>query len=36
MTESQEESRTGLPRLNEPAPDFEAVTTQGIVRLSDF
>ncbi|MCB0063875.1 MAG: peroxiredoxin [Caldilineaceae bacterium] len=25
-----------LPRLNEPAPDFEAVTTQGTLRLSDF
>jgi peroxiredoxin 2/4 len=26
----------GLPRLNEPAPDFEAVTTQGVLRLKDF
>lgn len=26
----------GLPRLNERAPDFEAVTTHGVVRLSDF
>jgi peroxiredoxin (alkyl hydroperoxide reductase subunit C) len=25
-----------FPRLNEPAPEFEAVTTQGIVRLSDY
>ncbi|MCB0123526.1 MAG: peroxiredoxin [Caldilineaceae bacterium] len=25
-----------LPRLNEPAPAFEAVTTQGTLRLSDF
>jgi len=25
-----------LPRLNEPAPEFEAVTTHGVVRLSDF
>ena len=25
-----------FPRLNEPAPDFEAVTTQGTLRLSDF
>lgn len=25
-----------LPRLNETAPDFEAVTTQGVLRLSDF
>jgi peroxiredoxin 2/4 len=27
---------TSLPRLNEPAPEFEAVTTHGAVRLSDF
>ncbi len=25
-----------LPRLNEPAPEFEAVTTHGTLRLSDF
>jgi len=25
-----------LPRLNEPAPDFEAPTTQGVKRLSDY
>jgi peroxiredoxin (alkyl hydroperoxide reductase subunit C) len=25
-----------LPRLNEPAPDFEAETTHGTLRLSDF
>ena len=25
-----------LPRLNEPAPTFEAVTTHGIVHLSDY
>lgn len=25
-----------LPRLNEPAPDFEAVTTFGKIKLSDF
>ena len=25
-----------LPRLNEPAPDFEAVTTQGTLKLSDL
>ena len=25
-----------LPRLNEPAPAFEAVTTQGTLRLSDY
>lgn len=26
----------GLPRLGEPAPAFEAVTTHGTVRLSDY
>jgi peroxiredoxin (alkyl hydroperoxide reductase subunit C) len=26
----------GLPRLNEPAPEFEAETTYGVLRLSDF
>ncbi len=25
-----------LPRLNEPAPAFEAVTTQGTIKLSDY
>ncbi len=25
-----------LPRLNEPAPDFEATTTQGTLKLSDL
>ena len=27
---------SALPRLNEPAPPFEAVTTQGTIRLSDY
>lgn len=26
----------GLPRLNEPAPAFEALTTHGVLRLSDY
>lgn len=26
----------GMPRLNEPAPDFEAITTHGSLRLADF
>lgn len=26
----------GLPRLHEPAPEFEAVTTHGVIRLSDY
>lgn len=29
-------SRPALPRLNEPAPDFEALTTDGPRRLSDY
>jgi peroxiredoxin (alkyl hydroperoxide reductase subunit C) len=30
------EARIGLPRLNEPAPEFDAVTTHGRLRLSDY
>ncbi len=30
------EARIGLPRLNEPAPAFDAVTTHGRLRLSDY
>src|SRR2546428_4914787 len=30
------ESTTGLPRLNEPAPQFEAKSTQGMIKLSDY
>jgi peroxiredoxin 2/4 len=26
----------GLPRLNEPAPSFEALTTHGVVQLADY
>jgi peroxiredoxin (alkyl hydroperoxide reductase subunit C) len=26
----------GMPRLNEPAPDFEALTTHGVRKLSDY
>ncbi|MGD0166195.1 MAG: peroxiredoxin [Gaiellaceae bacterium] len=37
MTTIEEpETRVGLPRLNEPAPAFEAVTTHGPLRLSDY
>ncbi|HLK31500.1 MAG TPA: redoxin domain-containing protein, partial [Terriglobales bacterium] len=25
-----------LPRINEPAPDFEAKSTHGIIRLSNY
>lgn len=31
-----EKATTRLPRLGEPAPDFEAETTHGTLRLSDF
>ena len=34
MEEAKQEPR--FPRLGEPAPDFEAETTQGTVRLEDF
>jgi len=33
-TETRE--AVSMPRLGEPAPAFEAVTTQGTVRLEDF
>ncbi len=34
---TMESARTSaLPRLNEPAPAFEAVTTQGTIKLSDY
>ncbi len=29
-------SSPSFPRLNEPAPEFEAVTTHGTIRLSDY
>lgn len=29
-------SSRGMPRMNEPAPDFEAVTTHGVRKLSDY
>jgi peroxiredoxin (alkyl hydroperoxide reductase subunit C) len=35
MTEATA-SRSGLPRLNEPAPDFEAKTTHGVKKLADY
>jgi len=33
--EAQAQQRS-LPRLNEPAPDFEAMSTQGPIKLSSF
>ncbi len=35
-TEYINEPVTQLPRLNEPAPDFKANTTQGVKKLSDY
>lgn len=32
----EEQVVRGLPRLNEPAPDFTAKTTHGVVKLSDY
>lgn len=32
----QEHPHTALPRLNEPVPDFDAPTTEGRKRLSDY
>ncbi len=29
-------SQASIPRINEPAPDFEAKSTHGIIHLSDF
>ena len=34
--ENQEKTETGFPLIGEKAPDFEAVTTQGNLKLSDF
>ncbi len=31
-----EVTETRLPRINEPAPDFEAKSTHGVIRLSNF
>jgi peroxiredoxin (alkyl hydroperoxide reductase subunit C) len=31
-----EEKSAGLPRLGSPAPQFEAVTTQGNIKMEDF
>lgn len=32
----EQQTQTTLPRLNEPAPDFQASTTQGPLKLSDL
>ena len=30
------ETFTGMPRINEPAPDFKAKSTHGMIQLSDY
>jgi peroxiredoxin (alkyl hydroperoxide reductase subunit C) len=35
-TETATAAVASLPRINEPAPDFEAKSTQGMLKLSDF
>jgi peroxiredoxin (alkyl hydroperoxide reductase subunit C) len=35
-TAATQETANALPRINDPAPDFEAKTTQGVLKLSDF
>ena len=34
--EEMKEQVISLPRLGEPAPAFEAATTQGLLKLEDF
>jgi len=36
MENNTEMKFTGMPRLNEPAPEFEAKTTHGVRKLSDY
>jgi len=36
MSVTQETAAPALPRLNEPAPEFKALSTQGEISLSDY
>jgi len=36
MVEEVKKEETGMPILGQKAPDFEAITTQGTLRLSDY
>lgn len=36
MSTPAPQATTSLPRINDPAPDFEAKSTQGPLKLSDF
>ncbi|HEX7957315.1 MAG TPA: redoxin domain-containing protein, partial [Pyrinomonadaceae bacterium] len=35
-TAATQETSNSLPRINDPAPDFEAKSTQGPLKLSDY
>ncbi len=35
-TESASQAVPRIPRINEPAPDFEAKSTQGVIKLSNY
>ena len=34
--EEIKEVMVSMPRLGEPAPDFKAITTHGVIKLEDF
>jgi peroxiredoxin (alkyl hydroperoxide reductase subunit C) len=34
--QTQESTSSSIPRINDPAPDFDAKSTQGQIKLSDF
>ena len=36
MTQIAVPAGAGIPRINDPAPDFEATSTHGVIRLSDY
>ena len=36
MTDTAAPPSAGIPRNNDPAPDFEATSTHGVIRLSDY
>lgn len=36
MNENNEKEYVGMPRIGDMAPDFEAVTTKGKIKMSDF
>jgi peroxiredoxin (alkyl hydroperoxide reductase subunit C) len=36
MTDTVVPTIPGIPRINDPAPDFEAQSTHGVIKLSDY